>query len=104
MTRNKILLWSFIGGIMIPIIYFVLFILFGHNLTHPDWASLPLNWVGKVYYHYFPKTDDFVFDSRPERILVGLASLFSNFIVYSILTFAVLSIFRKLKILREPEK
>ena len=94
----KRILKSLVGGIAIPVLYLLLvfFVLavIGIITHNPPGNSrlwwllfLPLEWSGHIYNRLFPSEPVAVYGPRGEVIL---ASMITNFVVYSLLTYMVL--------------
>ena len=106
----KRVLLSIIGGILLPVAYLILWTalwnLGERGSAFQTWVEsvrpvliFPLSWASHIYFYFFPPDPDFVMFTGLE--FGNIASvIISNFLLYSILTYTVLSV----KTLREKPK
>jgi hypothetical protein len=93
---------SIIGGIFLPFLYSILWIIL-FNLGERDSAFqvwvisarpvliFPISWASHVYFYFFPPDPDFLMFTGFEFGNI-ISVITGNFLLYSILTYAVLSI------------
>ena len=93
---------SIVGGILLPFLYLILWtILFNfgeRDSAFQNWVIsvrpvliFPISWASHVYFYFFPPDPDFLMFTGFE--FGNIASMiFGNFLLYSLLTYAVLSI------------
>ena len=87
----KRLLLAFIGGVLIPTLYFcvVAFLAIAFKIYLPFLLRLPLLWSGTLYDYFYPDISDFKMFSE-FRFEVILANFIGNFLFYTILTYVIL--------------
>jgi len=98
----KRVLLSVVGGILLPLLYLVLWAIL-LNLGERDsafrvWVEsarpfliFPISWASHAYFYFFPADPDFLMFTGLEFGNI-ISMIIGNFLLYSMLTYAVLSI------------